>query len=125
MGMGKQLRKCNFDVSVGELLQGCCPSRSIPFVAPTAMSRYEGVRQCGTSATVRPDGRLMINFNKNTNPMVLHFSGLAFNLAREERCIEIIQPDTETKQARLHAMPENPPALQVQGGRGLWLLFQC
>lgn len=79
------------------------------------MSRYEGIRQCGTSASVRPDGRLMINFNKNTNPMVLHFSGLAFNMGREEHSIEIIQPETDSKQVRLHALPDNPPALQVQG----------
>eukprot|EP00811_Abedinium_folium_P001856 NODE_116_length_3618_cov_4.641936.p1 GENE.NODE_116_length_3618_cov_4.641936~~NODE_116_length_3618_cov_4.641936.p1 ORF type:complete len:1108 (-),score=300.21 NODE_116_length_3618_cov_4.641936:295-3426(-) len=41
------------------------------------MSRYEGVMQNGTSTSVRSDGNMTIFFTKQTNPMVLHFSGLA------------------------------------------------
>eukprot|EP00439_Symbiodinium_sp_Y106_P019622 s2643_g2.t1 len=103
-------QKANFDLTVGQVPYHSNPQRYVPFVAPTAMSRYEGIKQCGTSSTLRDDGRLMINFNKspgslfactvagcqarvrfrtrvcnvrNTNPMVLHFSGLVYNIRGE------------------------------------------
>lgn len=77
------------------------------------MSRYEGIRQCGTSSTLRSDGKLVINYNKNTNPMVLHFSGLAFSVGEPEHFIELVPPGKESRQ-RLLPMPEDPPSLQVE-----------
>ncbi|CAE7720815.1 unnamed protein product [Symbiodinium sp. CCMP2592] len=117
------------------------PQRYVPFVAPTAMSRYEGIKQCGTSSTLRDDGRLMINFNKNTNPMVLHFSGLVYNIRGEaEEEIDIFARErrkqakdvkdvtgkgkgkgkdddmSPTRRQDLRASPQDPPGLQRENG---------
>ena len=54
------------------------------FLAPTAMSRYEDIYQCGTSMTLESDGKLRIHFNKNANPMVLYLYGFCCNISREE-----------------------------------------
>ncbi|CAE7548796.1 unnamed protein product [Symbiodinium pilosum] len=134
-------QKANFDLNIGQVPHYCNPQRYIPFVAPTAMSRYEGIKQCGTSSILRDDGKLMINFNKNTNPMVLHFSGLIFNVQGEpEEEIEIAHRDrpkpgkevkdvlgkgkgkgkdedmSPTRRQELRASQQDPPGLQRENG---------
>jgi len=112
-------QKSDFDITVAKVPPSCTPERYTPFIAPTAMSRYEGIRQCGTSATLRPDGRLVINFNKNLNPMVLHFSGFAYSMGEPEGLIQMIQPDkslkAETQRFRLQPMHDDEPAAQLDG----------
>ncbi|CAK9110545.1 unnamed protein product [Durusdinium trenchii] len=55
------------------------------FVAPIAVSRFEGIRQCSASVWVNDtDRHLYMRFHKNATPMVVHFSGLAFSTRREE-----------------------------------------
>ena len=76
--------QAGWDLSIGFIDPRCTPSHGISFLAPTSMSRYEGVLQNGTSMMLKHDGKLTINFGKNTNPMVLHFSGLACVLANED-----------------------------------------
>ena len=71
-------QKANIDTTIADVETACAPSRTVTFIAPTAMSRYEGVRQIGTSLVVRDDCKILINFNKNTNPMVLHIDDGAF-----------------------------------------------
>lgn len=70
--------------SIGALDPRCAPKQSVPFLAPTSMSRYEGIYQCGTSAGVDEDGSIKIFFTKNTQPMVLHLSGLCFPYMSKE-----------------------------------------
>ena len=48
---------CNL-ILIAEVPPACAPERNTPFIAATSMSRYEGVRQCGTSTTLRVDGRV-------------------------------------------------------------------
>eukprot|EP00930_Biecheleria_cincta_P042859 TRINITY_DN29496_c0_g1_i1.p1 TRINITY_DN29496_c0_g1~~TRINITY_DN29496_c0_g1_i1.p1 ORF type:complete len:1155 (-),score=186.59 TRINITY_DN29496_c0_g1_i1:430-3831(-) len=131
-------QKANFDTQIGGVEHSCAPSRLVTFIAPTAMSRYEGVRQIGTSLIVRDDCKMLINFNKNTNPMVLHIAGLAYNISRDEPVpIDIAQYQhparvpTDTGKdgkgkgkgkdadfaahAALHADESDPPSLQVEG----------
>mmetsp|Transcript_97764 Transcript_97764/g.187421 ORF Transcript_97764/g.187421 Transcript_97764/m.187421 type:complete len:1145 (-) Transcript_97764:47-3481(-) len=73
--------QAGWDLSVGWLDPRFLPQNDVPFLAPTAMSRYEGIYQCGTSACLKNSGaKLTINFTKNTNPMVLHFSGFCYLL---------------------------------------------
>ena len=76
--------QAGWDLSIGFIDPRCTPSHGISFLAPTSMSRYEGVLQNGTSMMLKHDGKLTINCGKNTNPMVLHFSGLACVLANED-----------------------------------------
>mmetsp|Transcript_129037 Transcript_129037/g.413425 ORF Transcript_129037/g.413425 Transcript_129037/m.413425 type:complete len:1143 (-) Transcript_129037:43-3471(-) len=76
--------QAGWPLTIGGIDPRCAPSREISFLAPTAMSRYEGMNQCGTSMTLTPDGRLQIFFNKNTNPMVLHMSGFCCCISRED-----------------------------------------
>eukprot|EP00435_Cladocopium_sp_Y103_P061195 s321_g22.t2 len=113
-------QKSDFDITVAEVPPSCAPERFTPFIAPTAMSRYEGIRQCGTSTTLRPDGRLVINFNKHLNPMVLHFSGFAYSMGEPEGLIQMIQPDKSSKAetqrpSRLQPMHDDEPAAQLDG----------
>lgn len=75
----------NFDLSIGWIDPRCAPAQNeVSHLAPTMMSRYEAIYQCGTSAKITPDGTLSIFFNKSTNPMVLHFSGLCFPLQNQD-----------------------------------------
>ena len=55
-------QKANFDTTIGGVEHTCAPPRTVTFIAPTAMSRYEGVRQIGTSLVVRDDSKMLINF---------------------------------------------------------------
>ncbi|CAK0791228.1 unnamed protein product [Prorocentrum cordatum] len=106
------------------------PPSNISHLAPTAMSRYEGIYQCGTSMMLRSDGRITINFSKSTNPMVLHFSGLACVISHEEPIpIPIAQyalrdwlmqmskskPQEGQEDWALHPEESNPPALRKCG----------
>jgi len=70
--------QAGWDLTIGWVDPRCCSQREVSFLAPTAMSRYEGIYQNATSVCLKPDGKLTINFSKHTNPMVLHFWGLAF-----------------------------------------------
>lgn len=75
--------QAGWDISIGWVDPRCVPHKGFTSLAPMAMSRYEGINQCGTSTTLKPDGKLTINFNKNTNPMVLHLSGICTILNSE------------------------------------------
>jgi len=69
--------QAGWDLSLGWIDPRCCPEQGdVPFMAPTMMSRYEGIYQNGTSTVLKPNNQLYVNFSKNANPMVLHFSGL-------------------------------------------------
>eukprot|EP00929_Paragymnodinium_shiwhaense_P122236 TRINITY_DN9485_c0_g1_i3.p1 TRINITY_DN9485_c0_g1~~TRINITY_DN9485_c0_g1_i3.p1 ORF type:complete len:840 (-),score=180.95 TRINITY_DN9485_c0_g1_i3:1539-4058(-) len=68
--------KAGWDVDVGAVQAFYQPHIPVFFLAPTMMSRYEGIYQCGTSTTLRSDGKLVINFVKSAVPLVLHLSGL-------------------------------------------------
>lgn len=76
--------QAGWDLTIGSIDQRNAPPQELSFLAPTSMSRYEGIYQCGTSATLKDDGKLSINFGKSTNPMVLHLTGLCCNVSNEE-----------------------------------------
>mmetsp|Transcript_85870 Transcript_85870/g.243516 ORF Transcript_85870/g.243516 Transcript_85870/m.243516 type:complete len:1128 (-) Transcript_85870:541-3924(-) len=80
------IRTCQagWDLPIGKVEPRCAPPARVPFLAPTSMSRYEGIYQAGTSAALMPDRNLSINFGKSTNPMVLHLSGFCCVLSNEE-----------------------------------------
>jgi len=59
------------------------------FLAPIAVSRYEGIRQCAASAWVNNEGFLYMHYHKNAMPMVVHFSGFAFCSNDEEDAYEL------------------------------------
>jgi len=70
----------NWDLEIGSCDPRCLPPRVVYFLMPTAMSRYEGIYQCGTSAALVQTSRgvkVTILFSKSMNPMVLHLSGFA------------------------------------------------
>jgi len=115
-------QKSDFDITIGEVPPGLTPKRYVSFLSPTGMSRYEGIRQCSTSTTLRPDGRIVINFNKSLNPMVMHFCGVAFSIGEPKHFIQVVQPDKGKaemrlqKLARLLPMLADPPCALVDGG---------
>lgn len=78
--------QAGWDLTVGFLDQRYAPSltQDFSFLAPTSMSRYEGIFQNGTSTVLRQDGKLQIRFGKATNPMVLHMSGVCCPLRSSE-----------------------------------------
>eukprot|EP00408_Alexandrium_pacificum_P066979 CAMPEP_0171169204 /NCGR_PEP_ID=MMETSP0790-20130122/8095_1 /TAXON_ID=2925 /ORGANISM="Alexandrium catenella, Strain OF101" /LENGTH=1128 /DNA_ID=CAMNT_0011634047 /DNA_START=66 /DNA_END=3452 /DNA_ORIENTATION=+ len=83
--------QAGWHITVATVDPRSAPLRDVLFMAPTTMSRYEGVHQCGTSTTLKPDGRLQIYFSKNAIPMVLHFSGICFSASSGEPTpIEIV-----------------------------------
>lgn len=76
--------QAGWDLTIGHVDPRNQPdNREVPFLAPMAMSRYEGIYQCGTSMTLKGKN-LTINFGKSTNPMVLHLSGFCCVVSKEE-----------------------------------------
>ncbi len=67
-----------FDMQVAWLDNRHTPWTDVSHLAPSMMSRYEGIHQCGTSLKVQPNGKITIFFAKAMNPMVLHLTGLCF-----------------------------------------------
>lgn len=125
--------QAGWHLTVAEFDPRSAPSREVAFLAPTMMSRYEGIYQCGTSSMVNPNGSLKIFFSKNTNPMVLHFSGICCNVSGEEPTpIPVAAYDLrewmqqtktrgdgargqEEKARALEVDEEDPPSLQRSG----------
>ena len=68
--------QAGWDLVLGMVDPRCVSNYCVPFMAPTMMSRYEGIHQIGTSTVVKPNSQVCVNFSKSANPMVLHLSGL-------------------------------------------------
>lgn len=122
--------KSGWDVSIANVDPRYCPARNVFFLAPTMMSRYEGIYQCGTSTRLKGDGKVWIYFGKNTNPMVLHLSGICFSVSSEEpiplRVAEYelrdwsqqpskLRPDLDDTGRALDPDEADPPALRCTG----------
>lgn len=75
--------KAGWDITIANVDPRCCPDRNVFFLAPTMLSRYEAIEQCGTSTRLDSHGRLCMHFKKSP-PVVLHLSGLCFSCSREE-----------------------------------------
>ncbi len=123
-----------FDMEVARLDTHHTPLTDVSHLAPSMMSRYEGIHQCGTSLKVQPDGKLTIFFVKAMNPMVLHLSGLCFFSPRrhtEPNLLPLARyemkewnsqgaktkkdaPSRERTQA-LQSNPDRPPAFRRLG----------
>jgi len=82
-----QKLKAGFDIAVGWV--DCRPQESQLHVAPTMMSRYEGIYQCGTHCCFTDRGELQIRFRKLMTPMVLHLSGLCCLDSRDDDKVEL------------------------------------
>ncbi|CAE8652402.1 unnamed protein product [Polarella glacialis] len=117
-------QQANFDVTVANADSSVVPPHPLAFIAPTSMSRYDGIRQCGTNSTVHEDGRITINFTKSLNSMVLHFSGWCFNASQDEpTAIEVAASGKEKligkeavgTQFALAADEAHPPAFKRDG----------
>jgi len=89
--------QAGWDLTVASVAPPDAPRQSAAFLAPTSMSRYEGIYQCGTSVTIWDGGKITINFHKSTNPMVLHFSGLCWAHNQQDEPVLIPVPKYDTR----------------------------
>jgi len=83
-----QQLKANMDHPIGYLPTAWTPERKVPFTSPTHVSRFEGIKQVGTSMMIVPPRtsstapgapKVSVSVVKNAVPMVLHLSGLAIH----------------------------------------------